>query len=168
MNCHVVSEMCPRSSSLHEVHSDGDPGLHLRTSQEEGHREDPQDGRGMYMLPVSENPYENTTKRHPDIRLFLRPATPRAKKKVGGRSSSPLTRSPDQLNLRIRRRNATLSAHAQPVSWPRPFQSVRTAIRSVHSQPAHIPRIGPTVACQDNDPEVQSRSRFPQPYPPIR
>jgi hypothetical protein len=40
--------------------SEGDPGLRLRTSQDEGHREDSQDGRGMCMLPVSENPHRNT------------------------------------------------------------------------------------------------------------
>jgi hypothetical protein len=52
--------MRPWSWSLREVHAHGNPGLHLRTSQEEGRRENSQDGRGMCMLPVSENPHGNT------------------------------------------------------------------------------------------------------------
>jgi hypothetical protein len=56
----AVSEMRPRSSSLRAVHKDGDRRLRLRTKQEEGHRDDSQDGRGMCVLPVSENPHGHT------------------------------------------------------------------------------------------------------------
>ena len=78
------------------------------------------------------------------------------------------SRSSVQFNLRIRYRNATLSARAQRVSWPRPPQSAYTTVESVHSQPANIPRTRPTITNQDNGPEARTQSRLQPPHFTIR
>ena len=62
----ILLEMCPRPSSLREVHAHGSPGLYLRTSQEKRHWGDSRDGRGVCMLQVSEN-HTETLKRGANI-----------------------------------------------------------------------------------------------------